>query len=95
MTMCKTICKKTCATVFALMVMASSTALAQTHAQSPNTSGCTPQERSAQNLSQSNGVICPPDVVDPGGVKAPPTAGSMPVIPPPGSPGGNPDVQPK
>jgi hypothetical protein len=90
-----TICQRTCATVFALTVMAGSTALAQTPAQPRNTSGCTPQERSAQNFSQSNGVICPPDVADPGGVKTPPAAGSMPVIPPPGSPGGNPNVQPK
>jgi hypothetical protein len=53
----------------------------------PNTTGCTPQEKSAANtsekLGQSNGVICPPDVVDPGGVKKPPAAGNTPVIPPP------------
>jgi hypothetical protein len=53
---------------------------------------------SSQNLSdklaQSNGVICPPNV-DPA-IKAPtPNAGKMPVIPPPGSPGGNPNVQPR
>jgi hypothetical protein len=93
-----TICQRACATVFALTVMAGSTALAQQPAQAPNTSGCTPQERStqnlSQNLSQSNGVICPPDV-DPGGVKTPPAAGSTPVIPPPGSPDGDPQVQPK
>jgi hypothetical protein len=45
-------------------------------------------------LSQSGGVICPPNV-DPG-MKAPSqNTGNMPVIPPPGSPGGNPNVQPK
>jgi hypothetical protein len=93
-----TMWKRACATVFALMLTAGSTALAQQPVQPPNTSGCTPQERSTQNLdqslNQSNGVICPPDV-DPGGVKTPPTTGSTPVIPPPGSPGGNPNVQPK
>jgi hypothetical protein len=60
--------------------------------------GCTPQERNGQTLSQkldqTNGVICPPDI-DPA-MKAPtPDGGKTPVIPPPGSPGGNPQVQPK
>jgi hypothetical protein len=49
----------------------------------------------SDKLSQSNGVICPPTNVDPN-IKAPaPDTGKMPVIPPPGSPGGNPNVQPK
>jgi hypothetical protein len=48
----------------------------------------------SDKLSQTNGVICPPDV-DPD-MKAPtPNTGKMPVVPPPGSPGGNPNVQPK
>jgi hypothetical protein len=48
----------------------------------------------SNKLSQSNSVICPPDV-DPA-MKAPtPNIGKMPVIPPPGSPGGNQNVQPK
>ena len=48
----------------------------------------------SDKLSQSGGVICPPSVGDP--IKAPtPNAGKMPVISPPGSPGGNPNVQPK
>ena len=45
----------------------------------------------------SNGVIQPPAIGDSGVVK-PPNTGSampMPVLPPPGSPGGNPSVQPK
>lgn len=92
-----TIRRKACAAVFALTLM-NAPALAQKPAQTPNTGGCTPQERSTQNLSQqlnqSNGVVCPPDV-DPGGVKTPPAASSTPVIKPPGSPGGNPNVQPK
>jgi hypothetical protein len=47
-------------------------------------------------LAQSNGVICPPDAVDPQ-IHAPaPQQGKMPVIPPPGTPGSaNQSVQPK
>ena len=48
----------------------------------------------SNKLSQSNGVICPPDVDQ--GLKAPtPNTGKMPVIPPPGSPGGDQNIQPK
>lgn len=48
----------------------------------------------SDKLAKSNGVICPPNV-DPA-IKAPtPNGGKMPVIPPPGSPGGNPNVEPK
>ena len=48
----------------------------------------------SDKLSQSKGVLCPPDI-DPG-MKAPtPDTGKMPVIPPPGSPGGDQSVQPK
>jgi hypothetical protein len=48
-------------------------------------------------LAQSDGVLCPPAGVDPQ-MRAPaPSTGtsSMPVIPPPGSPGGDPTVRPK
>ena len=46
-------------------------------------------------LARSDGVLCPPPGVDPE-IHAPtPDAGNMPVIPPPGSPGGNPDIRPK
>lgn len=52
-------------------------------------------EELGDKLAKSNGVICPPKNVDPE-IRAPtPDAGKMPVIPPPGSPGGNPNVQPK
>jgi hypothetical protein len=68
----------------------------QTH--DPN--ACAQGQRSSgdqtlsKRLEQTNGVICPPDV-DPD-IKAPtPQGGKMPVIPPPGSPGGDPTVQPK
>ena len=46
-------------------------------------------------LARSDGVLCPPSNVDPA-MRAPaPETGKMPVIPPPGSPGGNPNLRPK
>jgi hypothetical protein len=51
-------------------------------------------EDAERQLDQGGGVICPPNV-DPG-IKAPtPETGKMPVIPPPGSPGGDSNVKPK
>jgi hypothetical protein len=53
------------------------------------------REPLADRLAKSDGVLCPPSGVDPQ-MRAPtPDAGNTPVIPPPGSPGGNPDVRPK
>jgi hypothetical protein len=56
--------------------------------------------KSDQNLSQrlnrSGGVIHPPGNVDPEIHVAPPATGdNMPVVPAPGSPGGDPSVKPK
>jgi hypothetical protein len=49
----------------------------------------------ADKLAKSNGVLCPPADVDPE-IRAPtPDAGNTPVIPPPGTPGGNPNLRPK
>ena len=46
-------------------------------------------------LAKSDGVLCPPSGVDPE-IRAPtPETGNTPVIPPPGSPGGDPNVRPK
>ena len=46
-------------------------------------------------LAKSDGVMCPPSGVDPE-IRAPtPDTGNTPVIPPPGSPGGDPTVRPK
>jgi hypothetical protein len=46
-------------------------------------------------LARSDGVLCPPSGVDPD-IHAPtPNTGNMPVIPPPGSPGGDQTVRPK
>jgi hypothetical protein len=60
-------------------------------AQSPTTNG---NGNLSDKLAESNGVLCPPNV-DPDIKQPAPGGGKMPVIPPPGSPGGNPDVQPK
>src|SRR3954452_17273931 len=54
----------------------------------------------SERLDRSKGVIVPPASntnTEPGPVKPAPSpgAGSMPVIPPPGTPGGDPNVQPK
>jgi hypothetical protein len=49
----------------------------------------------SDRLADSKGVICPPAGVDPG-ITAPPVGGGrVPVIPPPGTPGGDPNIQPK
>ena len=46
-------------------------------------------------LAKSDGVLCPPSGIDPE-IRAPtPDTGNMPVIPPPGSPGGDPNIRPK
>ena len=46
-------------------------------------------------LARSDGVLCPPAGVDPE-IRAPtPDTGNTPVIPPPGSPGGDPSIRPK
>lgn len=49
----------------------------------------------SDQLAQSNGVICPPAGIDAEMRQPPPEGGVIQVIPPPGSPGGNPNVQPK
>ena len=49
----------------------------------------------SEQLAQSKGVICPPAGIDPEMHQRPPEGGALKVIPPPGSPGGNPGVQPK
>jgi hypothetical protein len=53
------------------------------------------REPLGDKLAQSDGVLCPPAGVDPE-MRAPtPDAGKTPVIPPPGSPGGDPSIRPK
>jgi hypothetical protein len=50
----------------------------------------------SSDLNRSGGVIAPPAGIDPEIKQTPPPTGStMPIIPPPGTPGGNPAVKPK
>jgi hypothetical protein len=56
-----------------------------------------PNEPLSDTLSRTQGVVTPPSGVDPG-IHAPapePDPRTTPVIPPPGTPGGNQNVQPK
>ena len=52
-------------------------------------------ESLGDRLAKSDGVLCPPPGVDPEMHAPTPQGGKMPVIPPPGSPGGDPSVRPK
>lgn len=46
-------------------------------------------------LNATSGVIHPEGGVDPGMQKTAPSTGKMPIVPPPGTAGGQPDVIPK
>jgi hypothetical protein len=52
-------------------------------------------ESLGDRLAKSDGVLCPPPGVDQDMHAPTPQGGAMPVIPPPGSPGGDPSVRPK
>jgi hypothetical protein len=56
-----------------------------------------PSNNPSEKLNKSDGVIKPSENLDPKMQVTPPDPGptSTPVIPPPGSPGGNPNVVPK
>ena len=63
---------------------------------SPN--GTTTSQNSeplSDKLAKSDGVLCPPGGVDTDMHVPTPDAGTTPVIPPPGSPGGDQTVRPK
>lgn len=63
----------------------------------PDSSAAKSSENLGDKLAKSDGVLCPPGNVD-STIRAPTppsTGGAMPVIPPPGSPGGDPSVRPK
>src|SRR5262249_39555230 len=54
-----------------------------------------PSPNLSDKLADSKGVICPPAGIDPD-IRVPPEqGGEIKIIPPPGSPGGDPTVQPK
>ncbi len=61
----------------------------------PPTEGHGSSPSLSDRLAESKGVICPPAELDPQMQVAPPAGGHMKVIPPPGTPGGNQNVQPK
>jgi hypothetical protein len=63
----------------------------------PAAPGTNAPDNLSHRLNRSNGVIKPPPNVDPK-MSAPvptPHPHTTPVIPPPGTPGGKPDVEPK
>jgi hypothetical protein len=60
----------------------------------PSTTGSANNGNLSDKLARGDGVLCPPSV-DPDMSAPPPGGGKTPVIPPPGSPGGDPNVQPK
>jgi hypothetical protein len=49
----------------------------------------------SDNLSSTDGVIRPDDNIDPGISKPAPARGATPIFPPPGSPGGSQNVEPR
>jgi hypothetical protein len=61
----------------------------------PPTVGRGGSEPLSDKLAGSKGVICPPSGIDREMQVAPPSGGRLKVIPPPGTPGGDPSVQPK
>lgn len=96
-------------TVLALTLAASITSAAAQSAQqrpvAPSDRNCAPETRQntpgtdtganlSDKLADSRGVICPP-AVDPGMAQKPPAEGTIKVVPPPGTPGGNPNILPK
>ncbi len=54
-----------------------------------------PGRNLSDQLARSDGVICPPRHVDSEILAPTPPGGAIEVIPPPGSPGGDPTVRPK
>jgi hypothetical protein len=62
-------------------------------APSPGSGGSA--EPLSEKLHRQDGVIRPPSGIDPEMTHTPPATGKMPVIPPPGTPGGEQGVDPK
>src|SRR5215217_3558103 len=65
--------------------------------QDPRSTGSTSQTNKplSERLNGSGGVIRPREDVAPDIAIRPPDVGTMPVIPPPGTPGGNQAIEPK
>jgi hypothetical protein len=61
----------------------------------PPTVGGRSSEPLSDKFAQSKGVICPPAGIDRDMQVTPPSGGHLKIIPPPGTPGEDPNVQPK
>jgi hypothetical protein len=61
----------------------------------PNSGSGQSPRSPGEELNHSGGVLQPPPTPDAGVVSPPSEGSSMPVIPPPGTPGGNPQLKPK
>jgi hypothetical protein len=82
---------------FGAMAVAAEEPSARPGAGQPATPAVPPASgTSSSDLNRSGGVITPPAGIDPEIKQTPPPSGStMPIIPPPGTTGGNPAVKPK
>ena len=89
--------RRTWLNVAALAGLGASAVAAERPAEQPNQPVEPPAIGSnSSDLGRSGGVIRPPADVDPQMKQMPPSSGDrMPVIPPPGTPGGNPSAKPK
>jgi hypothetical protein len=67
----------------------------QPGAPNPSAPSATTGESLSEKLARTDGVICPPNVDPDIRAPAPNVGTTTPVIPPPGSPGGDPTVRPK
>lgn len=83
--------------LFRIMAIAAGLSLASAAGVAAQGTQTAPKDNPSEKLDQSRGVIKPSDNIDPKMQVNPPDPGptSTPVIPPPGSPGGNPNVVPK
>ena len=61
----------------------------------PTVGGGGNNEPLSDKLAQSKGVICPPAGIDREMQVRPPGGGALKVVPPPGTPGGDPRVEPR
>ena len=94
----------------ALLICTVMAASAQNRPSAIDPKGCAPSERLqtdgkapdgkagdtlSDKLARTDGVICPPNVDPEIRAPTPEHGNKVPVIPPPGSPGGDPSIQPK
>ena len=88
--------RRTWLIVAALAGLGASAIAAERPAEQPNQPVEPPAIGSSSSDLSRSGVIRPPADVDPQMKQMPPSSGDrMPVIPPPGTPGGNPSAKPK